>query len=183
MITHKGTKKIVTERLILRQFTPDDANAMFENWANDQKVTKFLTWQPHSSPEETRGLLEQWCKAYESCATYNWAIEFEGQIIGNISVVRSSDTNEYAELGYCMGTAYWGKGIMTEAAKAVIDYLFRQVGMHRVGIAHATENPASGRVAQKCGLRYEGTKRHYYKTKEGKFLDIAWYAILNPYQK
>lgn len=73
---------------------------------------------------------------------------------------------------------YWNKGIMTEAAKAVIDYLFAEVGVNRVGISHAVKNPASGKVAQKCGLTYEGTKREYYKTSNGEFLDISEYGIL-----
>ena len=53
MITHKGTQTIHTERLILRKFTVDDAQAMFENWASDERVTRYLTWCPHESPEAT----------------------------------------------------------------------------------------------------------------------------------
>ncbi len=91
-------------------------------------------------------------------------MEYEGTPIGNISVVCLSEKCEYAELGYCMGYAYWNKGFfMPEAAKAVIDYLFSEIGVNRVGISHAVKNPASGRVAQKYGLTFEGTKREYLK--------------------
>ena len=86
-------------------------------------------------------------------------MEYEGMPIGNISVVRLSEKSEYAELGYCMGYAYWNKGLMPEAAKAVIDFLFSEVGGNHVGISHAVKNPASGKVAQKCGLTFAGTKR------------------------
>lgn len=178
MITHKGTQTIHTKRLTLRKFTIDDSLAMFENWANDEKVTRYLTWCPHKSPEETKKLLELWCAAYENLNAYNWAMEYEGTIIGNISVVRRDDKSEWAELGYCMGYAYWNKGFMSEATKAVIDYLFGEVGINRIGISHAVKNPASGRVAQKCGLTFEGTKREYYKTIAGEFLDISEYSIL-----
>lgn len=178
MLTHKGTQTILTERLTLRKFTVQDAQAMFSNWANDETVTRFLTWLPHESVDATRQLLELWCADYEKPNTYNWLIVYQGTPIGNISVVRSSEQSEYAELGYCMGCAYWNKGIMTEAAKAVIDYLFAEVGINRIQISHAVKNPASGRVAQKCGLTFEGTKREYFKAINGEFLDIADYSIL-----
>ncbi|GEM_PF-6663323 len=61
MITNKGTQTIQTERLKLRRFTVDDAQAMFDNWANDPRVTRYLTWSPHESPEATKQLLERWC--------------------------------------------------------------------------------------------------------------------------
>lgn len=178
MITHKGTQTIYTDRLILRKFTVGDAAAMFENWANDERVTRYLTWLPHKSPEETKQLLEGWSAAYEKPNVYNWAMEYKGTPVGNISVVRLNEKDEYAELGYCMGYAYWNKGFMPEATKAVIDYLFAEIGLNRVGISHAVKNPASGRVAQKCGLTFEGTKRGYFKSSSGEFLDISDYGII-----
>lgn len=178
MITHKGTQTIRTERLTLRRFTLDDAEDMFNNWANDERVTRYLTWEPHESPELTRQLLELWCANYGENNYYNWMIEFEGKPIGNISVVKFDESSEAADLGYCIGYDFWGCGIMTEAAKAVIDYLFAEVGVNRIGISHAVKNPASGRVAQKCGLTYEGTKREFYKTLSGELLDISFYGIL-----
>ena len=117
-------------------------------------------------------------EAYDNIKTYNWVIQFDEKAIGSISVVRISDKCEYAELGYCLGYSYWNKGFMSEAAKAVIDYLFSEIGVNRVGISHAVENPGSGKVAQKCGMTYEGTKREYFKTSTGKFVDIADYGIL-----
>lgn len=178
MIAHKGTQTIKTERLTLRAFTVDDAQAMFENWANDERVTRFLTWTPHQSPELTKQLLESWCTCYEDLNYYQWVIVYEGAPIGSISVVRFNERSEYADIGYCMGYAWWNKGLMTEAAKAVIDFLFAEVGVNRIGISHAVKNPASGRVAQKCGLTFEGTKRQYCKTATGEFLDISDYSIL-----
>lgn len=178
MITHKGTQTIHTERLILRQFTVDDAKGMFENWAKDERVTRYLTWEPHQSPEETKQLLEAWCGDYENPNRYNWVIEYQGAPIGNISVVRIDERSEYAELGYCLGHAYWNQGFMPEAVRAVLEFLFAEVGVNRVGICHAVKNPASGRVAQKCGLTFEGTKREYFKKSTGEFLDISDYGIL-----
>ena len=178
MLTHKGTIIIKTERLTLRRFTVEDAEAMFQGWANDPRVTRYLTWEPHISPELTRQLLEDWCASYENANYYNWLIEYDGKAIGNISVVRLSERDECAELGYCMGVDYWNHGIMPEAAKAVIDFLFAEVGVNRVEIRHAVKNPSSGRVAQKCGLTFEGTKREFFKDAMGEFHDISFYGIL-----
>ena len=94
MLTHKGTKTIITERLILRKFRVDDATDMFNNWASDENVTRFLTWKPHESVDATKQLLEGWVAAYDNEKTYNWIIEYKGQAIGSISVVRLSDKCE-----------------------------------------------------------------------------------------
>lgn len=178
MLTHKGTQTITTERLTLRKFVAEDAKDMYENWAKDEQVTKYLTWPPHESLETTQYVLSLWCNDYKNKNFYQWAIVFEGKVIGSISVVRISDENEYAELGYCLSRNYWGKGIMSECAKAVTDFLFAQVGVNRVSICHAVKNPASGRVAQKCGLTFEGTHKEEFKAQYGEFLDISYYAIV-----
>ena len=177
MLTHAGTQTLKTNRLTLRRYTIDDAEMMYKTWACDARVTKFLTWEPHKSVDVTKALLEMWVADYEKNNNYNWVIELEGQIIGAITVVRISERDELAELGYCIGFDYWGKGIMTEAAKAVIDFLFK-VGFNRISIEHAVKNPASGKVAEKCGMTLEGTKRQYFKSASGEFLDINEYSIL-----
>ncbi len=177
MLNHKGTQVLYTERLTLRRFTPEDAPAMYRNWASDPDVTKFLTWEPHGSVDVTNVLLKMWCKEYTRLNRYNWVIEYQGEPIGGIDVVGASERNEWAELGYCMGKKWWNQGLMTEAVSAVTAYLFREIGFHRLIIEHATENPGSGRVAQKCGFQLEGIQREHIK-KEGHFLDIARYAML-----
>ncbi len=178
MISHKGTKTLYTERLVLRKFTIDDAEDFYNNWGNDERVTRFLSWQPHKSVDETKELLKGWVAAYESDSTYNWAIEYEGKAIGSLSVVILHEKREFADLGYCMGCDYWNKGIMTEAVKAVIDYLFSEIGVNRIGISHAVKNPGSGRVAQKSGLSYEGTRRELFKDATDEFHDISEYGII-----
>ena len=178
MLTHKGTQVIHTERLTLRPFTPADADAMFCNWANDPDVTKYLTWEPHTTVDVTNALLGIWCKEYQKSRCYRWVMEYQGEPIGGIDVVRLNERSEWAELGYCMGKKWWNQGLMTEATGAVIRYLFCEVGFHRIVIEHAVKNPGSGRVAQKCGLTLEGIKRDYFKKYDGEFLDIAQYAIL-----
>ncbi len=180
MLTHKGTQTINTERLTLRRFAFGDAEAMFKNWANDPEVTRFLTWDSHGDIGVSKRVVEQWVSEYENKNIYNWAIELKelGEPVGGISVVNLDDANESCEIGYCISQAYWRKGIAPEALKAVIDFLFSEVGMNRIAARHDTKNPASGRVMQKCSMLYEGTHRQE-KLRDGKtFYDVAVYAIL-----
>ena len=177
MLTHKGTIEIKTERLLLRRFTMEDAQTMFDCWANEERVTRYLTWEPHGEVGVTKYIVGQWCADYEKPEYYQWAIELGGTLLGGISVVNIDERSDRMEIGYCMGVDYWGRGIMSEAAKAVIDFLFAEVGCNRIEICHLIENPASGRVAQKCGLTREAVRREYFN-KNGVFHDDVVYAIL-----
>lgn len=177
---HKGTKKLETSRLILRPFRQGDAELMFKNWASDPAVTYFLTWPTHESVETTKAIVDSWIERYGDPSYYNWAIEYKGfnGPIGNISVVHSNDRNEWAEIGYCLGKKWWGKGIMPEALGEVIAYLFDVAGFNRICAYHDYNNPKSGRVMVKAGMKYEGTMRQAAKNKFGEFYDLVGYSIL-----
>lgn len=177
MLTHKGTKDLRTPRLLLRRFTAADTETVFKNWTSDEEVTRYLTWQPHAAESITQALLEHWTANYIRDDFYQWAIEFEGGPIGTISVVDHNDSIEMAEIGYCIGKAWWHRGIMSEALGAVIDYLFDEVGMQRIEARHDPRNPHSGGVMQKCGMKYEGTHRRADRNNQG-VCDAAYYAIL-----
>ena len=73
-MNHKGTITLETNRLILRRFRLDDAQAMYDNWASDPEVTKFLTWPIHGNVEISRSILQSWIDAYADNDTYQWAI-------------------------------------------------------------------------------------------------------------
>ena len=152
---------------------------MFENWASDPEVTRFLTWPAHSDVEVTRLVLNDWISRYEDGGFFNWAIEWKGngRVIGNISVVRFIEELETADIGYCMSRAYWGRGIMPEALRAVTDFLFDTVGVNRVTACHDRNNPKSGRVMQKAGMKFEGILRGAGKNNLG-ICDEVRYGIL-----
>ena len=86
---HAGTQTIETERLRLRRVTVDDAQAMFDNWASDPEVTRYLTWKPHRGVEETREILQAWAGRYEKQDFYLWGIALRetDTLFGTISVV------------------------------------------------------------------------------------------------
>ena len=176
---HLGTQRIETERLVLREVRLDDAQAMFDNWASDSEVTKYLTWPTHGSVDVTKLIAESWVKGYEQENFYQWMIELKeiGQPIGSISVVNMDDRVEKAEIGYCMGRNWWHKGIMTEALRAVMDFLFDDVGVNRIEARHDPRNPHSGGVMRKCGLKYEGTSRQSDRNNQG-ICDTCHYGLV-----
>ncbi|MBQ8236707.1 MAG: GNAT family N-acetyltransferase [Oscillospiraceae bacterium] len=177
---HIATQRIETARLILRPFIMADATAMYENWASDPAVTQYLTWPPHSSVEVTRMVLGDWIEKYRNPDWYNWAITLndgKDTPIGNISAVACAETTGSVEIGYCLGRAWWGSGIMTEALRAVIGFFIGQVGVNRVEARHDTQNPASGKVMQKAGMTFEGILRQAAKNNRG-VIDIGVHSIL-----
>ena len=176
---HLGTRIIETQRLLLRPFTMDDAQAMYENWASDEKVTRYMAWPRHEKIDDTNRVLQEWVKAYDSDAFYEWAIVLKelGQPIGSIEVLSLDDYVQKANLGYSIGYAFWGRGIMPEALKAVIDFLFDEVGLQRVEACHDARNANSGKVMKKCGMRHEGTMRRWAWTNAG-ICDTCNYGIL-----
>ena len=176
-MNHQGTKTLTAERLTLRRFTVEDAPAMFGNWCSDPEVTKYVLWEQHRSVEETKTLLTDWCGQYEKPTFYNWGIEWEGQLIGNVSVVGVTRHGQ-GEIGYCLGSRWWGWGFMTEAVSAVVDYLFEEVGMHRLVIRYETDNPGSAAVARKCGFTPEGIHREEIEHPAGHFCDVMTTSLL-----
>lgn len=177
---NSGTQRIETDRLILRRYVIEDADAMYKNWASDSEVTKFLTWQPHSSVDVSRGIIENWLKEYSDEKYYQWAIVLKdngNEPIGDISVVHMNEDISMVHIGYCLGRAWWRRGIMSEALKAVMDFMFDTVEVNRVESRHDPMNPNSGKVMQKCGMKYEGTLRSADRNNQG-ICDACYYALL-----
>ena len=174
-----GTRRLETSRLILRRFTVADAEAMYRNWASDPEVTRYLTWPCHPSPEATAALLEDWVARYEDGGRFSWAIQRKegGGVIGSIAAVKLDEAVNSAEIGYCLSRAFWGRGLMPEALRAVMDYLFDEAEVNRIAAYHDVNNPKSGRVMQKAGMQYEGTHRQAGKNNRG-ICDLVCYAAL-----
>ena len=174
---HAGTKMIKTERLTLRRFEITDADSMFHNWANDAEVTKYMRWHPHKDVDETRGILQEWINGYNDENSYHWGICFnDGELIGSIGVI-VTDIDHKAEIGYCIGRNWWGKGYVSEALRAVIDYMFTNTDTERIEACHAVENIASGKVMINAGMVYEGFARNKFKGING-FHDSNMYGII-----
>ena len=178
MLKHKGTVRLETPRLILRRAQMEDAEPMFHNWANDKEVTKYLTWPPHSNIEVTQKVLESWVESYEKEDYYQWMIVLKEihEPIGSI-MVSTVGRAQSAHVGYCIGKKWWHQGIMSETLKRVMDFLFDEVGYHRVEAMHDSNNPNSGKVMAKCGMKYEGTLRMADRNNQG-ICDACYYGLL-----
>ena len=178
---HLGTKTLETPRLLLRKFTMDDVQAVYNNWASDNEVTKYLMWPTHTNTAVTASVLQSWVDCYKNNDYYQWAIvpkDNDNQPIGSIAVVAHDNQVKKATVGYCIGRSWWHQGITSEALKAVIDYLLVEVGMRRVDAYHDPRNPHSGNVMKKCGMAYEGTLRASDRNNQG-VCDACWYSILS----
>lgn len=176
---HKGTKTITTDRLILRQFNLNDAEAMFRNWESDSKVTEFLRWKTAVDISEAEQVLNEWVQGYKNPNFYQWAIvlkELE-EPIGSISVVGQNEQLSIVHIGYCIGSKWWNRGYTSEAFQAIIPFFFDEVGVNRIESQHDPNNPNSGKVMKKCGLKYEGTLRQADWSNKG-IVDACMYSIL-----
>jgi len=178
MLTHKGTVTLKTPRLVLRRMTLDDVPAAFRNWASDERVPKHHSWDVYTDVEPLREYVAKRIADYEKPDCYDWAIIFDGEMVGAINLHAITDKAEHVELGYSLGSKWWGMGIMTEAVGAVIRFAFEELNANKVNAAYDTENPASGRVMQKNGMTQEGLLREHKMHKDGTRGDLAWYAIL-----
>ncbi|MCM1168274.1 MAG: GNAT family N-acetyltransferase [Ruminococcus sp.] len=176
---HKGTVKLETERLILRRFEERDAETAFRNWMSSDTVTKFLRWETHSDISVTRNYMNFLRENYQKSNFYDWAIELRilGEPIGSIGIVVLNENVQSAEVGYCIGEKWWRCGYTSEALAAVIKFLFEEVGANRVYSEHDPRNPNSGKVMEKCGMKYEGTLRQADRNNTG-VCDACVYSIL-----
>ncbi|MDR0321249.1 MAG: GNAT family N-acetyltransferase [Treponema sp.] len=176
---HLGTKELYTKRLILRRFIIEDAENMFKNWAYDDEVTKYLTWTSHKDISDSKYFIEQWIQKYEKNDFYDWAIVLKelNEPIGSIGVVKQLDDIKMVHIGYCIGKKWWNKGFVSEALNRLIKFFFEEVGVNRIESRHDSNNPNSGKVMVKCGMKYEGYMRQADKNNQG-IGDTIYYGII-----
>ncbi len=179
-MNHCGTQRLETGRLILRRYVNADAAAMYKNWASDQEVTRFLTWPTHPNQEVSGRVIEDWVNQYSDDSYYHWAIILKDngeEPIGDIAVVSLKENVSMAHVGYCIGRNWWHQGITSEALKAVMEFLFDVVDVNRIEARHDPRNPNSGKVMEKCGMKYEGTLHSSDWNNQG-ICDACYYALL-----
>jgi ribosomal-protein-alanine N-acetyltransferase len=176
-MTHKGTIALETERLILRRFTLDDAEAMFRNWASDPEVTKYARQAAQTSVDEARLTCNEIVSSYENNDFYYWNIVLNDLPIGRINITQVNDVIEMVHISFMIGMNWWNKGFTTEALDAIVRFFFEEVGANRIEGRNDPQNPSSEKVMIKCGFRYEGTLRKGGKNSFG-LVDCKQYAIL-----
>ena len=169
-------KQIETERLLLRGWQTEDAADLFA-YAKNPNVGPHGGWKPHESLEESMGILQTLFLDKYEC----WAMVLKenNKVIGTIGYEEDIKRPEISckELGYGLGEAYWGRGLMTEAAKAVISFGFRDMALELISVYRNPLNERSKRVIDKCGFTYEGTLRQANKIYDGSIRDVACYSM------
>ncbi|MGG0822808.1 GNAT family N-acetyltransferase [Paenibacillus turicensis] len=172
-------KTIETLRLLLRPFLASDAPIVSElcNNYNIYRSTLSLPYPYHES--DATAWIERQEGNFSNDIMYQFAItDKETQELYGAIGISNNQGYEHGELAYWIGEKYWGKGIATEAAKAMIQFAFNDKQYHKVYATHFASNPASGKVMLKAGMVHEGTLYQHVK-KENKFEDLVYYGIIN----
>jgi RimJ/RimL family protein N-acetyltransferase len=151
---------IATSRLVLRRPRLSDADDIFDNYAADPEVTRFVTWWPYKDRSDVRPFLQSCLARWDSGEEYSWAITQtqEDRVIGMIACrVRE----HAADIGYVLSRRFWSQGYTTEAAKAIVDWAMNLGFVYRVWAVCDVENKRSARVLDKVGMQREGILRRY----------------------
>lgn len=169
---------IETERLILRDMRLEDAEALFA-YASDPEVACHLTWDSHRSIEDSEKFLKIALRGYATGELHRWAVIYkeDGVFIGTCGLVALSPEHYRAHIGYALSRDYWGRGLTTEAVRAVVSFGFEKMDLNKIVARCFPENTASERVMQKVGMSYEGTFREHLYVR-GRYRDLKVYSVL-----
>jgi ribosomal-protein-alanine N-acetyltransferase len=145
-------------RLRLRRHVLGDAAEIFEMYARDPEVARYVTWRPHARVRTVREVLRGRAAAWRVGTAFSWAVTLRegGNVVGN---VEARPAGHRVELGYVLARACWGRGLMTEAAGAVAEWALAQPGVWRLWAVCDVDNAPSARVLEKIGMTREGRLR------------------------
>jgi ribosomal-protein-alanine N-acetyltransferase len=167
-----------TQRLLLRPFLPSDADDVHEI-VSEREIAYNTAHIPHPYPE---GMAAEWVERVaarwhtDENAVFAVTLPPDGRLVAAVGL-EMAPPHRRAELGYWVAREDWNRGYASEAAAAVVQFGFRVLRLNRVSAHHYSRNPASGKVLQKIGMRWEGRQRQHV-LKWGVFEDIEMYGIL-----
>lgn len=147
---------LITERLILRQFAPEDTQSCFECWGNDEITGKYFPFLPVASITD----MEQMITMYTGNESM-WAIveKSTDSVIGQVSINVQYESLKIGELAYLLGSKWWGKGYAAEAVTAILEFMFTLKDMHLIEAKYNESNLPSANLLKKLGFHYDGTLR------------------------
>lgn len=153
-------ESFTTARLVLRRLRLSDARAIYEEYASDPAVTRYLVFTPHESPDRAVTFIERCQASWVSGEEFTWGITLKGddRVVGALSV---RPRGHMVELGYALARKQWGRGLMPEAVRAVVEWAAALEGVYRVWAFCDVDNPASARVLEKVGMTREGLLRRW----------------------
>lgn len=170
--------ELITPRLLLRSMSVDDAPDLFA-YASDPLVSRFLSWDAHTTIDDSRRFLQDAVDAYAAGDARSWAVvhRADGRMIGTAGFLFWDLRANRSEIGYAMSAMYWGQGLMTEAVSEIVRFGFETMTLNRIEARCDALNRASVRVLEKAGMRHEGTLRQQFVI-DGEYRDMQLYAIL-----
>ncbi|KAK7280084.1 hypothetical protein RJT34_25146 [Clitoria ternatea] len=176
--TNPREERVDLTQISLRPINPSDLNDLML-WTTDEKVAKYCTWEPYTSKEDGINFIQN----IASKSLWFRAICLQNRAIGCIDLFscsgKETGREKSVELGYALGSRYWGRGIATQVVKQVVEVAFSEfTHLERVEALVDVENVASQRVLEKAGFQREGVLRKYLLMK-GKARDMVMYSVLS----
>lgn len=170
-----------TKRLILRPWRESDLED-FHEYCKDPEVGPNAGWKPHETMEESKKILDSFVNCDKAKDTeLALVLKENGKVIGSVGILadrlQHEDMGKGKEIGYVLSHAYWGHGLMPEAVKEIIRFLFEEKKLDYIAVSHFIFNARSKRVIEKCGFRYEKALTGVYTNYKGEKLDEVCYLL------
>lgn len=169
-------RMLETERLILRKWTMNDLDDFYE-YCKSPLVGPNAGWMPHMNKLDSKEILKKLIEDNET-----WAIVYKenNKVIGSIGLHKDEKRSGVHSkmMGYVLSDEYWGRGIMTEAAKIAIKYAFEDINIDVLSVYHYPFNKRSENVIKKCGFIYEGILRKASVIFDGSIQDNVCYSMV-----
>ncbi len=162
-----GTEVLVTPRLILRKINKEDAESLFTVGILGKNL------------QDAINIVDSMLQSNDDPMSFHWALEYQGKAIGRIKGWEVDTHNNFVQLGYDIGIPYRGKGLMTEAVRAVSVYLLKKCEFNRVYCMVRESNPASNRVCEKAGMKHEGFLRNHWIQSDGTYTNVHCWGLLS----
>jgi len=175
---------LTTPRLILREIVPEDAADLF-NMNSDSEVLKYDVDPVMQDVAEAARWIEKVRQYVAAKEALSWAVclKQENRMIGDMVFIFWGKVYYKADLGYRIARPYWQRGIATEALRAMMQFGFETMHLHRINVDTRMDNIASVRLMQKLGFRHEGVRRECVRNEDGSYQDWGLYGMLeNEYQ-
>lgn len=175
---HVGTIDIETKKVLLRRFRLDDSINMFKNWANDDLVTRYLSWDSYSDVNQVEKYIREIISQYDNKSFYYWAIELKeiSEVVGSVSADIDGKLS-CAHLSFCIGQNWWNQRIMQEVITNLIPVFMEKIQVERLESCHERENNTAGKVLMRSGFQVEAVLQKSYLGINGP-TNMNWYAIL-----
>lgn len=171
-IVPHGTAELWTERMVLRRYRVDDAEALYRYFGSDPAMVKYSGWNPYATLEMAEETVQRFIRSYEDEHTYSWVMDFEDVLIGTIGAY--DYTPEQIEVGFSVQPDWQGRGYATEALQKVLEYLTKNEGIPCVTAWCAAENEGSMRVLEKAGMQLVRCEKNGLAIGDQTYDKLCW---------